>query len=189
MCYPYGKIEGPTVQESDIQKPAPPSAPSALDEATLAHWQQWHQTALARMSDLAHALDRLDWMAVDHACLWVHDVLRPHHQVQERDLFPLLKPGLDGKLRTQLRADHRKMSHLSRAILQARAVGASPDDNLQGERSRRLLDLVRQHLDTEARFLPSQPPAVCQVAAVTSDGYSGLPAPAFGPSTPDYPRA
>jgi hypothetical protein len=160
-----------------------------LDEATLAHWQQWHQTALARMSDLAHALDRLDWMAVDHACLWVHDVLRPHHQVQERDLFPLLKPGLDGKLRTQLRADHRKMSHLSRAILQARAVGASPDDNLQGERSRRLLDLVRQHLDTEARFLPSQPPAVCQVAAVTSDGYSGLPAPAFGPSTPDYPRA
>jgi hypothetical protein len=135
----------------------PPSAPSpvplALREEGLAAWRQFHQDAMARMSDLALALDRQGWQGVELACRWVHEAFHPHNQWEEQRLFPLLEQMGRGPLGAQLKLDHREMGDLVRAILDGNAGGAVADPGPHGLRARRLLDLVRQHIDTEVHCM------------------------------------
>ena len=146
----------------------------------MAEWHRLHQAALARMSDLANALDRRGWMDVDRACRWLHEQFHPHHEREERDLLPLLEQAGARNLRRQLSAEHREMGDLTRALLQGHAGGQLQDPR-HGERARRLLDLVRQHIDTEEHFMRPL--------------LQGRPAPARAPETgagyqaPPYPRA
>jgi len=129
--------------------------PLALDAPRLAEWHQLHQAAMARMSDLANALDRQGWSDVDLACRWLHAEFRPHNEGEERDLLPLLERLGARDLGRQLSADHREMGVLTQALLHGHAGGQVPEPGRHGERARRLLDLVRQHIDTEEhRMLP-----------------------------------
>lgn len=128
-----------------------PPAPAASLEAGLDAWQGIHQAVLARMCDLAQALDRHDHPQAERACRWIHGHLDGHLRWEEREMFPRLAaagaPGLAGILR----ADHREMIRLA-----ALALSLDPGDSRHpGEPARRLLDLVRHHVDTEQhRVLP-----------------------------------
>ena len=132
----------------------PPSAPSpvplALCEDGLAEWRQFHQDAMARMSELAIALDQQGWPGVELACRWVHEAFHPHNHWEEQRLFPLLERVGAGPLGDQLKLDHREMGDLTQAILDGCALA---DPSPQGLRARRLLDLVRQHIDTEVHCM------------------------------------
>ena len=159
----------------------PPSAPSpvplALREEGLATWRQFHQDAMARMSDLALALDRQGWQGVELACRWVHEAFHPHNQWEEQRLFPLLEQAGRGQLGEQLKLDHREMGDLARAILDGNAEGQVTDPGPHGLRARRLLDLVRQHIDTEVHcMLPLlQSQAVPAGPSATGAGYRTPP--------------
>jgi hypothetical protein len=170
----------PQGQESTIPTSVPCPVPATLDDAGMLQWQQLHQAAMARMSELAHALHRQDWPGVDQVCRWVREVLGPQGAGEERVLFPLLAQTGAAGLGEQLSADHRQMGGLARAILQG-----GQDPNIQGERVRQLLDLVRQHIDTEAhRVLPLLQGLVPGPRAdLSAEGYQGQPAQSF--SRPD----
>jgi hypothetical protein len=166
--------------------PIPSSSPipPALDQAGMVHWQLLHQQVMARMSQLAQALDGQVWIDVDRACRWLHEEFHPHNAWEEQELLPRLEAVAGRKLRRRLIADHRAMGHLTQAILQGHTDGQVRDPGGHGERARRLLNLVRQHTDTEAQVLlpliqgRSNPP----VPAETGEGYLMMP-------TPCYPRA
>jgi hemerythrin-like domain-containing protein len=154
-------------------------APLAGFEAGMAEWRRLHQAAMARMSDLASALDRQRWLEVDQACRWLHEEFRPHNDREERELLPLLAAADARRLWRQLRAEHQEMAHLTQAILHGHAGGRVHDLGRHGERARRLLNLVRQHIDTEEHvvlpLIQGQGPAGLDTGA----GYRMLP----------YPRA
>jgi glutamate synthase (NADPH/NADH) small chain len=116
-------------------------------------WHSLHQVAMARMSDLAAALDAQDWPGVLKACQWTRDVLRPHNEGEERELFPLLEEVGAEELREQLTADHREMWDLEVQLAAAVDHGVVSAPGPFGERARRLLDLVRQHIDTEEHLM------------------------------------
>jgi len=124
-------------------------APPALREEGLAAWRQFHLEAMARMSELAGALDSQGWPGVERACRWAREAFQRHHPWEEQRLFPLLAQAGAEPLREQLRLEHREMDDLAGAVLDG---GPAADP---GPPARRLLDLVRQHLDTELhRMLP-----------------------------------
>lgn len=135
----------------------PPSVPSSVPQALhgegLADWHRFHQDAMARMFDLALALDRQGWHGVELACRWVDEAFHPHNQWEEQRLFPLLVQAGRGRLGEQLKRDHREMGDLTRAILDGTNGGEVADPGPHGLRARRLLDLVRQHIDTEVSCL------------------------------------
>ena len=124
-----------------------PASPSMIE------WHSLHQVAMARMSDLAAALDAQDWPGVLKACQWTRDVLRPHNEGEERELFPLLEEVGAEELREQLTADHREMWDLEVQLAAAVDHGVVSAPGPFGERARRLLDLVRQHIDTEEHLM------------------------------------
>jgi hypothetical protein len=119
----------------------------------LAEWRQFHQDAMARMADLALALDHQGWQGVELACRWVHEAFHPHNLWEEQRLFPLLDQAGRGQLGKQLKLDHREMGDLARAILDGNAGGTVRDPGPHGLRARRLLDLVRQHIDIEVHCM------------------------------------
>jgi hypothetical protein len=129
------------------------TAPFTFDEPGLADWLQLHQAAMARMSELANALDRQGWMDVDRVCRWLRDQFHPHNDREEAVLLPLLEAAGAVDLGRQLSADHKEMSDLSRALLDGHRGGTVRDPGGHGLRARRLLDLVRQHIDTEEHFV------------------------------------
>jgi len=131
----------------------PGPLPPALREDGLAEWHQFHQDAMARMSDLALALDHQGWPGVERACRWVHEAFHPHNQWEEQRLFPLLERVGRGQLGEQLKLDHLEMGDLTQAILDGSAGGMVADPSPHGLRARRLLDLVRQHIDTEVHCM------------------------------------
>ena len=132
-----------------MPSPAPSPIAPAPPEVDRAHWQQFHRITMARMSALAGALDRQDWTEVHQACQWVQEALWRHQQEEERTLFPLLDRAGAPKLRHQLSADHRKIWKLNQRLLQAGREGRVEDPGSHGQRARRLLNLVREHIDAE----------------------------------------
>jgi hypothetical protein len=132
---------------------------------------------MARMSDLALALDRQGWQGVELACRWVQEAFHPHNQWEEQRLFPLLEQAGRGQLGDQLKLDHREMGDLARAILDGNAGGEVADPSPHGLRARRLLNLVRQHIDTEMHcMLPLlQSQAVPAGPSATGAGYRTPP--------------
>ncbi|MDR3670379.1 MAG: hemerythrin domain-containing protein [Holophaga sp.] len=133
--------------------PLPTPVPLAMDAPVLAEWHDQHQEALGRMSALANALDRQGWPDVDQACRWLQEVSVPHHQLEESELLPVLLAVGAGALSRRLAADHRKMEILLRAILHGQRNGRVRSPGPHGERARQLLNLVRQHIDTEEHVM------------------------------------
>ena len=133
--------------------PTPAPAETTAEAVDLLAWHDLHQEAMNRMADLATALDGRDWVAVDQACRWIYEVLRPHNEAEERELFPLLEEVGAEELREQLAADHREMWDLDLQLLSANDRGQVTDPGATGELARRLLDLVRQHIDTEEHLM------------------------------------
>ena len=156
--------------------PAPSSVPLASLEAGLAEWQRLHQAAMARMSDLANALDRQGWMDVDRACRWLHQEFRPHGDWEEQALRPLLAAIHARPLWRQLKADHQEMGHLTLTLMYGHAGGRVRDPGGHGERARRLLNLVRQHIDTEAHMVLPLIQGQSQPSG-NGAGYGMIPAP------------
>ena len=132
---------------SSLSVVADPTSPSMIE------WHALHQVAMRRMSDLATALDAKDWDGVQQACQWVNDVLRPHNEGEERELFPLLEEVGAEELQEQLTNDHREMWELESQLTAAVVDGKVADPAAYGEKARRLLDLVRQHIDTEEHLM------------------------------------
>ncbi|MGA2083638.1 MAG: hemerythrin domain-containing protein [Holophaga sp.] len=138
-----------------MPNPASSLPPVAIHEAELADWQRIHQDALSAMADLSRALDRQDWQGVEQACRWVRETFQAHNRWEEQGPLPRLARAGGRSLQGVLRTDHQEMDLLAGAILQADGRGRALQPHLQGARARRLLDLVRQHVDTEAhRALP-----------------------------------
>jgi hemerythrin-like domain-containing protein len=134
--------------------PSPDSlpAPAASLEAGLGAWHGFHREVLDRMSGLALALDRHDRPEVERACRWLHGRLDAHLRWEEQELYPRLEPAGATELRAALQADHREMLRLAGLALEA---GPPGDAHHPTEPARRLLDLVRHHIDTEKhRVLP-----------------------------------
>jgi hemerythrin-like domain-containing protein len=129
-----------------------PPAPAASLEAGLGAWQGFHLDVLVRMSDLAQALDRQDHPEVERICRWTRERFEDHHRWEEQELFPHLAPAGAADLAVILRAEHREMIHLATLALEA----CPPEDVRHPcEPARRLLDLVRHHIDAEKhRVLP-----------------------------------
>ena len=133
--------------------PVPTPLSAVTDSAAMADWHALHQTAMARMSELATALNARDWVQVDHTCRWIYEVLRPHNEGEERELFPLLEELGAEALQEQLLNDHREMWDLDLQLLAANDKGEVKAPGAYGELARRLLDLVRQHIDTEEHLM------------------------------------
>jgi iron-sulfur cluster repair protein YtfE (RIC family) len=128
---------------------APSLIPATIQESQLAGWHRLHQEALGEMSALALALDRQVWPVVERTCRWVRETLHPHNLREEQDLFPFLEQAGAQVLEEALRTDHREMAHLAQSILPEEGCGRIQNPALRGERARQLLDLIRQHIDTE----------------------------------------
>jgi hypothetical protein len=134
---------------------------------------------MARMAELADALTGQDWPGVDRVCRWARLEFGDQGAWEERALFPLLEAAGAKPLAARLSADHRAMVALAHEIL-----SSSENPGIQGERTRQLLDLVRQHLDAETHFaLPLiQGHSPISAASRTDTGYQSRPA-------QSYPRA
>jgi hypothetical protein len=130
--------------------PAPDLPTPVLRQASLEQWHAFHETALNGMWGLALALDQRAWAEVVHTCRWVREAFHPQNLWEEQRMFPLLDQAGARTLRQALWGDHREMGRLAQGVLEAWDGGAT-----DGPRARRLLDLVRQHIDTEQhRALP-----------------------------------
>ncbi|WP_306602191.1 NADPH-dependent glutamate synthase [Geothrix sp. 21YS21S-2] len=123
------------------------------DETSMGEWHLLHLSAMTKMSELAAALLAQDWAQVDRACRWVYEVLRPHNEAEERELLPLLDELGAEALMDQLIGDHREMWDLTLLLLAANAGGVVKEPGIYQEQARRLMDLIRQHIDTEEHVM------------------------------------
>lgn len=164
-------------KDAAIQTPVPSTGTAGPDPAALAQWRQASQAAMGRMSDLAQALDRRDWPGMARICRWVREELPPRNAREEQEFFPLLARTGARTLGKQLARDHRHMDDLARAILEQEG-----DPQALAAQARRMLDLVRQHIDMEThQALPLlQGLTPMAQAGATDAGYRGLPVPSYG---------
>jgi len=105
------------------------------------------------MTRFEASLDVSDWNAVDEACRWVYEVLRPHNAAEEVELFPLLEELGTEDLREQLVAEHREMWDLTLQLLAGIDGNSAQDPAAEMDLGRRLLRLVREHIETEENLL------------------------------------
>jgi glutamate synthase (NADPH/NADH) small chain len=123
------------------------------DETSMGEWHLLHRSAMGKMSELAAALLAQDWAGVDRSCRWVYEVLRPHNEAEEREMLPLLDELGAEALCDQLVGDHREMWELTLQMLAANDGGTVSEPGAYQELARRLLDLIRQHIDTEEHVM------------------------------------
>jgi hemerythrin superfamily protein len=81
------------------------------------NWHVTHEEALNRLTRMAEALGAGDWKEVDRGARWVFEVLRPHNEAEERELFPLLEEIGAESLYQRLHEDHRQMWDLNLQML------------------------------------------------------------------------
>ncbi len=120
------------------------------DSHLLDPWHGFHREALARMEVLETALEASDWALVEQGCRWIQEMLRSHHEAEERDVFPLLEELGTESLQEQLLEEHGEMGALDQRILAA--LQAAEFEAVPGP-ARRLLALLRQHIETEEGLL------------------------------------
>jgi hypothetical protein len=118
-----------------------PSFPPPSAEG-LEVWGRFHLAAHGRMTQLAAALLTRDWELAEAVCAWVREELVGHVEAEASVFIPLLQAAGAPHLGTQLQRDNQAMLDL---VAELPPAGPSSEEAL-----RRLLDLVRQHVDTEA---------------------------------------
>ena len=91
------------------------SAPKLISSGNLPtpNWHATHEEALGRLTRMSEALVASDWKGVDAGARWVYEVLRPHNEAEERELFPLLEEIGAESLLQRLFEDHRQMWDLT----------------------------------------------------------------------------
>ena len=164
--------------------PQPVHAPQA-PEGNLEGWHALHQEALARLDSLEAALDLGNWTLVDEACRWIYEVLRPHNEAEERELFPLLEELGAEQLEEQLSSEHREMWDLNLQLLTGILEGKAKDPDVSAGLGRRLATLVRQHIDTEEHLLLPllKGRSIWPTDEVTEEGYLILEKTPVAPET------
>ena len=113
------------------------------------NWHATHEEALSRLARLAEALAASDWIGVDQGARWIYEVLRPHNEAEERELFPLLEELGAEALYQRLHEDHRQMWDLNLQLL-----AEINDGQVRAPRSltllgQRLVDLIQDHIEAE----------------------------------------
>lgn len=128
------------------------STPEVLDPV-LEGCHRLHLEAQGRLVALAEAVESADWAQVDAGARWIYEVLRPHNEAEERELFPLLEALGAEALQEQLEAEHREMWDLDLQILAAIDEGRATQPDFLKEQVRRLVGLVQEHIETEERLM------------------------------------
>jgi glutamate synthase (NADPH/NADH) small chain len=126
---------------------------SHFADAKLQDWHALHREAMGMISRLERALDGGDWKAVDEACRWIYEVLRPHNEAEEVELFPLLDELGAEELQEQLLAEHREMWDLTLQLLAGIDNASATDPEASRDLGQRLIRLVREHIETEERLM------------------------------------
>ncbi|MDE3032427.1 MAG: sulfide/dihydroorotate dehydrogenase-like FAD/NAD-binding protein, partial [Acidobacteriota bacterium] len=148
-------------------------------------WHATHAEAQARLAHMAQALGASDWKGVDDGARWIYEVLRPHNEAEERELFPLLEEIGAESLHQRLYEDHRQMWELTLQLLSEISEGqvrAPRSITLLGQR---LVDLVRDHIEAEEELmLPLlKGKSLYASDAETQDGYLILEKKLIAPET------
>lgn len=128
-------------------------AVQTLIDPSLAGWHELHGEALQVVAALASALDARDWAGVDRGARWIYEVLRVHNEGEERELFPLLEELGAEALQDQLYAGHREMWDLDIQLLSGIHEGSPDQPEALIALGHRLVDLVRDHIETEERLM------------------------------------
>jgi len=155
------------------------------DETSMGEWHLLHLSALGKMADLEKALASQDWTQVDRCGRWVYEVLRPHNEAEEREILPLLEEVGAEALCDQLLGDHREMWDLTLQLLAGNDTGTVKDPEAYREKGQRLLELIRQHIETEEKvMLPLlQGKSLYMSDDVNVDGYRILEKRLLAPET------
>ncbi len=116
-------------------------------------WHATHAEAGTRLRKLAQALAEGDWTGVDAGARWIYDVLRPHNEAEERELFPLLEEIGAEALHARLYDDHRQMWEMTLQLLVDIADGHVKDAKVTTLLGQRLVDLIQDHIEAEERLM------------------------------------
>ncbi len=125
---------------------------SAGNEPT-PHWHATHGEAQEQLTRMATALGTGDWKGVDLGSRWIYEVLRPHNEAEERDLFPLLEEIGAESLHQRLHDDHRQMWELNLQLLSEINEGQVRAPRSLALLGQRLVDLIRDHIEAEERLM------------------------------------
>lgn len=126
-----------------------------LSESGFASWHALHMEALDRLEAMERALNTRDWEGVDAGSRWIFEVLRPHNEGEESDLFPRLDRCGAGDLAHQLYLAHREMWDLNLKILTGIDEGRTRDPEGLAALAARLVAMIRRHIELEeTRMLP-----------------------------------
>ena len=117
------------------------------------HWHATHQEAQTRLTRMAEALGTADWRGVDQGARWIFEVLKPHNEAEERELFPLLEEIGAEALLQRLYEDHRQMWELNLQLLSEISEGQVRAPRSLTLLGQRLVDLVRDHIEAEERLM------------------------------------
>ena len=113
------------------------------------NWHATHEEALSQLTRLAAALAAQDWKEVDRGARWIFEVLRPHNEAEERELFPLLEEIGAETLHMRLHEDHRQMWDLDLQLLAEIDEGQVRSPRSLTLLGQRLVDLIRDHIEAE----------------------------------------
>ncbi|MBI4913741.1 MAG: NADPH-dependent glutamate synthase [Acidobacteria bacterium] len=155
------------------------------EKVDLDGWRGEHAAAVDELEALGAALEAGDWRKVDAGARWIYEVLRPHNEAEERDLFPLLEEIGAEALQSRLYEDHRQMWDLTLQLLTA--IDGDQVANPESVRAigRQLLGIVIPHIESEEKLmLPLlKGRYLCTPDAVTSEGYLILEKKLLAPET------
>ncbi|HJU82758.1 MAG TPA: NADPH-dependent glutamate synthase [Holophagaceae bacterium] len=118
-----------------------------------AHWHELHEEAQRRLRAMSLAIAQEDWRGVDEGARWIYQVLRPHNEAEEQELFPLLEEIGAESLHQRLYDDHRQMWQLDLMLLSEISDGVAQHPVGATLLAQKLVDLVREHIDTEERLM------------------------------------
>lgn len=127
------------------------SAPLLISAGNLPapNWHATHEEAQTRLTRLAEALGTGNWKEVDKGAKWIYEVLRPHNEAEERELFPLLEELGAEALHQRLHEDHRQMWDLTLQLLAEISEGQVRAPRSLTLLGQRLVDLIRDHIEAE----------------------------------------
>ncbi len=155
------------------------------DAVRIDAWRGEHELALGQLETLGAALRAQDWAKVDGVARWMYEVQRPHHEAEERDLFPLLEEIGAEALLERLRDEHRRVWVLTLDLLAGIADGqvANAKDTLGT--ARELLELMTEHVAIEEDLmLPLlRGKSLYTPESVTEEGYLILEKKLLAPET------
>ncbi len=131
------------------------TAMSSQTRATLPapDWHTTHEEAEQRLTLLSQALVKGDWTAVDEGARWIYEVLRPHNEAEERELFPLLEEIGAESLHQRLQDDHRRMWEMTLNLLTEVVDGKVKHGEQVTHLGQKLVDLIRDHIDAEEHLM------------------------------------